>query len=448
LVACSGERGDSTRRLDRGHKEDGGSEAEPEDDAGDAVDEEGASSPSGGDPSSDERDAGAANDASANDAATIGDASPDAALDGSPGVEGRGPDGIPSDAALAADVSTRDTSVALAQAYAFDPGTTSGVLPDVVATAASVALIPADLTQPGARQYEPVTGSLSLSSALPAADEPPGLTAVMLIQWGWLPGVTPPANPVEWRDLSGYLALGEGSIEVVRAVRWAGPTEPTAPRPASAVVPATDPRLVRFTSFIGAGSEGIVVRLHRPSIKPVVVTLSLAGAVRQYTFEYFLATRSNSGGWPIPYGQGMTETVLAPTTHCYVKTGELTGALTLRATPNTALQSFTGSVMRPDGSLEALSWSASADLAGPYGGWSGTLGAGAKPVRGYFGRYWIFSGYDREGMIMGQLGDDTSPEAQELFTAYYDRTSLQGSLVFKPAACDAPGAIKRTPFVF
>ena len=460
LIACSGERSDSTRRLDRGRTADGGSDAEAEDDASNVVDE-GDGEPSGSDPGPEELDAGAASDASAagnasatSDASAASDGSAsDAALeagpDGSPNGEGWGPDGIRSDASIAADASTADAAVAPAQAYVFDPATTSGELPEAVASAASLPVGAAELTQSGARQYEPVTGFLPLGSALPASDEPPGLTAVMLVQWGWLPGATPPMNPSEWRDLSGYLAVGEGSIDVVRAVRWNGPTEPSAARPASGVAPQTDPRFVRFASFIGAGSEGIVVRLHRPSIKPVVVTLSLAGAVRHYTFEFFLATRSNSGGWPIPYGQGMTETVAVPTTRCYARTGEVTGTLTFRAAPNnTAIQSFTGSVMRLDGSLEPLVWSASDVLSGPYGGWSGSVGASAKPARGYFGRYWLFSAYAREGMFMGQLGEDTSADGQELFTAYYDRTTVLGSSVFKPVACDTPGAIKGTPFLF
>lgn len=460
LCGCAGERSTSSRNLGSASKDDGGADedgedagesedGEPSEDAGSTGSNDAGGAEGGGGSNMAGLDAGGNTDASAPSDGAVGDANADAQSAAS-SSEGWGPDGLPGDAAVE-DAARVDSAAAPAEPYVFESAITYGVLPEAVATAAALPVSASELSQPSAIAYETVAGFLNLRSAHPpVAEALPGRTAVLLVQWGWLPGATPPANPSEWRDLSGYLAVGEGSIELVRAVRWNGPTEPSAPRPASGVAPQSDARLVRFASFIGAGSEGIVVRLRRNAIRPVVVTLSIAGAVRHYPFEFFLATRGSSGGWPIPYGQAATSSELSPTSRCYVKTGDLTGTLKYLTSPNTALQSFTGSVTRPDGTVEPLVLTAGSDLLGPYGALSGTFGASNAVARGYFGRYWIFSNYDREGMITGQLGEATSADTQELFMAVYDGTSVRasGSSVVKPAPCDAPGAVMRTPFVF
>jgi hypothetical protein len=294
-----------------------------------------------------------------------------------------------------------------------------------------------------------VTGFVTPAAAPPLVESSPGLTATLVVRWGYLPGVTPPANATEWRDLSGYLALGDGSIELVRALRWNGAVEPSTPRPGQdAVVVSSDARVLRFSSHIGTGSDGILVRLRRPSIKPVVVAISVANTVRYHAFEHFLSMRIESGGWSIPYGQVQTDCSMLPTSACYLPTGTLEGSWTYATSPNTLVQSFTGNVVRGDGSTQPLSLQAGGDIHGPYAGLTGTWGTNAAPTRGYFGRDWQFANYRRAGIVVGQLGEATAPSEQELFIATYQGTATTGSEVFKPVACDVTGAVQRSPFHF
>src|SRR5690606_31329603 len=110
-----------------------------------------------------------------------------------------------------------------------------------------------------------------------------------VIRWGTIPPASPPTVDA-WADFGGFLAVSKGSIELVRPLRWASPQDPAVARPASEfVAPQTDPRLVRFRSFIGAGSAGFAVRVHRTTIRPVVLTLRVNGVTRSIPLEAFMS---------------------------------------------------------------------------------------------------------------------------------------------------------------
>ncbi|HEX6245691.1 MAG TPA: hypothetical protein VFZ61_32425 [Polyangiales bacterium] len=449
LAGCSGSRTNTTNNLRTGSRDAGEArdDASPgEEPAGSDGDPDGEGDDAGDDATQDtgERDAAAELDAQSSADA---EADADVQQDAGASPEGWGPDGPRPDAGDSAVADTgADAAVAPAETYSVDTDPSAGELPEGVASAAAAAVSTEELGLAGARAFEvAASGAVRPEDALLADQSGAGLTATLLIEWGYLPGMTPPAAP-EWRDLSGYVAVGDGSIELVRPVRFHGPAEPGGPRPAvDGVAPQTDPRLVRFRSFIGTGHDGLLVRLKRTAIKPAVVALSVAGVVHYHTFEHFLAMRGESGGWAIPYGQVGTLCTISPSTGCFVRTGTLSGSFTLRSSPNTALAGFSGEIARDDGARTPLTLQGGTALSGPYGALTGMLGS--APASGYFGRDWLFSNYTDDGIVVGMLGA-AGGSAQELFTGVYDRTQLRGATVFRSAACDEAGATRASPFRF
>jgi hypothetical protein len=317
-------------------------------------------------------------------------------------------------------------------------------LPPDIAAAAEVPVASSEAGQPGALVYEVVVDEVSPSTAIPPINCGAGLETLFLLRWGHLPPLDPPVA-TEWADFSGYVAVSKGSVELVRALRWEGPTDPDEPRPRSDFVAAqSDPRLLRFTSSIGSGMDGLLLRFRRPVIEPVVIQIKLGPAVRVYPFEEHMSRHIVAGGWDVPVGQVEFHAWLQPeSAACYVRDGLLDGTWSY-AGASTALDDFTGFLARDDGTTEPMTFNAT-DLRGPYGSFAGSLGG--STVEGYYGRMWLFDGYDRRGNLIGRVVD-ASGETRQLFMGLYEDGEMVGSVAFRRADCDEPGAMHRSWFQF
>jgi hypothetical protein len=241
--------------------------------------------------------------------------------------------------------------------------------------------------------------------------------------------------------------VSKGSIELVRALRWEGPTDPSVPRPATGfVAPQSDPRVVRFTSWIGSGTDGLLLRIRRPVIEPVVLQIKLGPAVRVYPFEEHMSRHIVAGGWDVPVGQVEFNAAQQPeTAGCYARDGVLSGTWNY-AGASTVLESFAGELERDDGTSEAVSFTAS-DLVGPYGRFTGTIGSSGDRIEGYYGRMWLFGDYDDRGNVLARVVD-ASGETRGFFIALYEGSGLVGAVAFRQVACDEPGAMHRSWFQF
>ncbi len=321
-------------------------------------------------------------------------------------------------------------------------------LPAEIVEAAEVAVVDAEMGEEGAVAYEVVVDPVSPSTLVPAITCQPGLEVDILLRWGHLPPIEPPVA-TEWADFAGYIAVSKGSIELVRALRWEGPTDPAAPRPRTDFVAAqTDPRFLRFTSSIGSGTDGLLLRIRRPLIEPVVLQIKLGPAVRVYPFEEHMSRHIASGGWDLPVGQVQFDAALqGQTAACYARVGMLEGTWTYASPGGTALERFVGSVVRDDGAREPLRFAATG-LVGPYGTFAGTAGSGGvATVEGYYGRMWLFDDYDVRGNAVGKVMDARG-ETRLFFTAIYEGDGLSGSVAFRRVPCDAPLAEHRNWFEF
>jgi hypothetical protein len=153
------------------------------------------------------------------------------------------------------------------------------------------------------------------------------------------------------------------------------------------------------------------------------------------------------GGWYLPVGQVEIDAALQDqTAGCYARVGRLEGTWTYSSPGGTALDSFSGAVVRDNGSSEPLSFAATG-LVGPYGTFAGTAGSGGATVEGYYGRMSLFGEYDDRGNALGKVVD-ASGATRLLFTALYEGNGLSGSVAFRRVACDAPLAEHRNWFEF
>ena len=126
---------------------------------------------------------------------------------------------------------------------------------------------------PGAVPFSTTTddlGTLMQAEARTATDLT-GREVVVNIRWGHL--FTTPAMWM-WSDMSGFVAVSDGSIELVRPLRFEDPVA-GASRPRDDVVATqSDPRVLRFSSYVGPGNDGLLVRLRRPVVRPVILPMS------------------------------------------------------------------------------------------------------------------------------------------------------------------------------
>ena len=324
---------------------------------------------------------------------------------------------------------------------------TAAEVPPEIVEAAEVAVIDAERGEDGAVEYEMAIDPVSPSTLVPAITCMPGLEIDFLLRWGHLPPVEPPVV-TEWADFAGYIAVSKGSIELVEALRWDGPTDPPAPRPRTDfVAPQTDPRFLRFTSSIGSGTDGLLLRIRRPIIEPVVLQIKLGPAVRVYPFEEHMSMHIVAGGWDLPIGQVEFDAALqGETAGCYARAGTLEGTWSYSSPGGTVLESFAGSILRDDGSSEPLSFGATG-LVGPYGTFAGTAGSGEATVEGYYGRMWLFGDHDDRGNALGKVMNERG-ETRLFFAALYEGNGLVGSVAFRRVPCDDPSAEHRNWFEF
>lgn len=321
-------------------------------------------------------------------------------------------------------------------------------LPEEVADAAGAPVTEAEASAAGAVSYEVITEDVGAFTAIPDVVCLPGLETEIVVRWGNLPPLEPPVV-TEWADLGGYVAVSEGEIELVRALRWEGPSDPSDPRPrADVVAPQTDPRVLRFTSSIGSGSDGLLLRIRRPIIEPVILVVKVGTAVQTFPLEEHIATHIVSGGWDLPFGQVMIDAYIQrETVGCYAETGRLEGTWTYEGgNDQTAFDGFSGVMARPGGATEPLAFNAT-DLRDRYGTFTGTLGSAGATVDGYYGRISIFGEFDRRGVVVGRI-TAASGEVQELFAAYYEDGEVIGSNAFRRVSCDEPGAMHKSWFLF
>jgi hypothetical protein len=330
----------------------------------------------------------------------------------------------------------------------FDPSIVNGDLPADVAGNATTPVMDGEAAVSGAATYEVVTGMVSADDEIPAIEQRPGREATLMLRWGYLPGMSVPTTTSTWHDFSGYIAVGDGTVELLRALRWQGPSDPSAPRPTDFVAPQTDPRVLRFRSSIGSGSDALLVRLRRPAVRPTVVAIAVAGDQRLYPLEIFLATRISSGGWQVPAGNVLLDSALPElTASCYKQLGTLAGTFAYSPTePRTALTSLAGTLTDEAGASLALVFQAIPELRGPYGAFTGSLGTDGTVVRGYYGRNWQFAAYDNAGIISARL-EDSSGAVVGFITGGYGAGRFMGNRnAFRPADCDEPSATSQNLF--
>ncbi len=320
-------------------------------------------------------------------------------------------------------------------------------VPANVVEAAEVPVVDAELGEDGATAYEVVIEPVSPLTLVPAITCAPGLEVDILLRWGHLPPIEPPVA-TEWTDFAGYIAVSKGSIELVRALRWEGPTNPPSPRPRTDfVAPQTDPRVIRFTSSIGSGTDGLLLRIRRPVIEPVVLQIKLGPAVRVFPFEEHMSMHTVAGGWDLPLGQVEIDAALqSETAGCYARVGMLEGTWSYSSPGGTVLDRFNGSIVRDDGARQPLRFAATG-LAGPYGTFAGTAGSAGATVEGYYGRMWLFDDHDDRGNALGVVVD-ANGETRLFFTALYEESGLFGSVAFRRVACGSPSAEHRNWFEF
>jgi hypothetical protein len=296
----------------------------------------------------------------------------------------------------------------------------------------------AEMAHAGAVAFESVTGPVSASDAAAAVETLPGRVTYVLVTWGFLPPLVPQNN--EWHDFSGYVAVTDGTIDVVRAIRFEGSTLPADPRPhTDGVAPRTDPRLVRFHSTIGSGIDGLLVRIARPAVEPASFVLRIAGDTHIEAFEARTLLQEVSGGWFIPEGNVDIQSYVARTTRsCYVDTGRLLEAGPLVFYAGTlAIDNIMAKVKRPDGSIEDFAGHANQGDIGPYGVFTGTLGG--RNLSGYYTHDLVFEDYMASGRLIGRV-DDAGGDIAEMFAGWYSDTFVTDISFFRRAACDEPGA--------
>lgn len=319
-----------------------------------------------------------------------------------------------------------------------DPSLDDAQLPADLVAAAAAPLVDADATAVGAKSFEAESDNVSSATVAPLVEPTPARAMSLVIRWGTIPPALPPAV-ASWADFSGSLAVSRGSLEIVRPIRWPSAADPAVPLPASEfVAPQTDPRLVRFRSFIGAGSAGLALRVHRPTIRPTVLMLSVNGVTRQIPLEEFMSQSIVAGGWQVEIGNVQFDSsVTDEAAGCYLETGTLAGTWSYAS--GTTFASLGGSVARPDGGSEALSLSFG-EGRGPYGNYTGTLGASGATVAGFYAIHSVFGTYAKEGRFIARV--DAGGTVQEYVTGAYDGAAASGRL-FRRVPCDTPGASHR-----
>ena len=317
-------------------------------------------------------------------------------------------------------------------------------LPDDLAEAAELPPTEEEGAADGAVPYEVVVEQVSASSAIPPMVCLPGLETEIVLRWGHLPPIVPPPAS-EWLDFSGHIAISKGTIELVRALRWEGADDPSDPRPREDfVAPQTDPRLLRFTSLIGSGSDGLLLRIRRPVVEPVALQIRVGQALQTMPLDQHHSLHIESGGWDLPVGQVEIDAyVQRETAGCYAVTGRIEGVWTYSGT---ALGSFSGEIVREGAAPQPIAFDG-VDARGKYGNFAGTSGSAGATVEGYYGLREIFGEFAEEGPVVGRIVSSAG-ELEELFVAYYEDNGILGSVVYRRVPCDAPGAMHKSWFLF
>ncbi len=331
-----------------------------------------------------------------------------------------------------------DGSAPTPTADVVDPSLDHAELPADLASAAALPVGEGDGALPGARTYEDVTANVSSATIARTVESRPAREVTVLIRWGTIPPAPTPSVGA-WADFSGFVAVADGELELVRPLRWASASDPAAARPNEFVAPQSDARLIRFRSFIGAGSTGLALRIRRSTIRPVVLTLSVNGITRSIPLEMFLGQSIVAGGWNVAVGNVQFDSSVPNETEaCYVQTGTMQGAWSF--VDGTTLQALTGSVARTGAPSEELRFTAG-ETRGPYGNYTGTLGG--APLVGFYGKASVFGTFAKEGRFIGRIDGAN----QELFLGAYEGVAVNGR-VFRRSSCDEPGAAQKNLFRF
>jgi hypothetical protein len=190
-----------------------------------------------------------------------------------------------------------------------------------------------------------------------------------------------------------------------------------------------------------------MVRIRRPALQPTVVAFKVAQDMRLYPLERFLSTMIQSGGWTVPAGNVMLDSVLPDlSAACYKSIGTIGGTFSYAtAAPRTALTGFSGTVTDETTGVPML-LQMLPGLHGPYGAFTGTLGTEGAVVRGYYGRHWQFADYDNSGVITARIEDATGAVLGYI-AGHYEGARFSGNYsAFKQVSCDDPDASNRNLF--
>jgi hypothetical protein len=252
---------------------------------------------------------------------------------------------------------------------------------------------------PGAVPFSTTTddlGTLMQAEARTATDLT-GREVVVNIRWGHL--FTTPAMWM-WSDMSGFVAVSDGSIELVRPLRFEDPAAGASRPREDVVAPQTDPRVLRFSSYVGPGNDGLLVRLRRPVVRPVILVVKTAAFERTYLFDRLfdsseLRTMIDAEDHAlVVQGQHVAHGNL-----CYSVAGSLTGSFAIGSASDPVPGSLLGTFTPTAGSaLQIVADTAQARL--PYGAFTGSIGT--TPFAGYWGREDVARG----GPVLAAVGGD------------------------------------------
>jgi hypothetical protein len=224
-----------------------------------------------------------------------------------------------------------------------------------------------------------------------------GREVVVRIGWGYQFG--PPATWM-WTDMSGFVAVSDGSIELVRPLRIedaaAGASRPRE----DFVAPQTDPRVVRFSSYVGSGSDGLLVRLRRPVVRPVILVVKVGANEHVYLFDrLFDSSKLLTNIDPESHALLVDGRHAPHGDLCYSVAGSLTGSFAIGTGSNPVPGALLGTFTPTTGSPLQVVGDTTQSLL-HYGAFNGSIGG--TPFAGYWGRHELANG----GPVLAAVGAD------------------------------------------
>jgi hypothetical protein len=252
---------------------------------------------------------------------------------------------------------------------------------------------------PGAVPFSPTTEDPSqlMQAEASIAKDLTGREVVVRVGWGY--PFAPPATWM-WTDMSGFVAVSDGSIELVRPLRFEDPAAGASRPREDFVAPQTDPRVVRFSSYIGSGSDGLLVRLRRPVVRPVILVVKVGAVEHVFLFDRLfdsshLLTNIDAEshalsvqGRHAPHGD-----------LCYSVAGSLTGNFTGDTASNPLPGPLVGTFTPTVGSALQIVGNTT-QARSVYGAFGGSIGT--TSIAGYWGHEALTTG----GPVLAAVGGD------------------------------------------